>query len=699
MTRAISRNKWLVCFLTLVVFFAGLTPFVVKAQPNKDISSNHQLNQMYMGPMNMADEPDAVTDIQLDPKFFSPNGDGAAKTTDITYTINQALDYFSLDVYDAETETLTWKGTIVEIKTGIGVGRYIVREWDASVTDLMDQYVLDEGSYVIIPWFGDSTSISHIQSQQAPFVIDNHAPVSELDEPAITVTGNEGVISGLVRSDLMIDIVGDYSAIRVFALYESNGWKQADGIIHSDGSFQIKVPVSAGYNSFGVYVYDAALNGVKHPAHVVEYTAVQVDKTMLMTRIAEAQKLLDETEEGYLPGQYPPIARADLTTAIAVAQVVVDNAAATEVEVTNAVQVLEEAVISYRAMIVPEPDAPVWRDGELTVYDVTQNSVGLGWPEAEARAGISGYHIYVNQDSVPVATVSSSVYSHTIIDLQPGTPYTFTVVAFNAAGVSPGLNGMVTTWADKASLQNKLNEARNRYDSTREGSANGQFPAIARAAFAMAIGTAQSVLDQSDVTQIIVDEAFAALEKALIDYNKAVITQVSPPSDDSVDYASSNTGSYSNDTDIQSLELMAEGTLLTLNPVFHNGITRYTAETTAAQIGIKVAVKHHAATIQVNGTALLNGSARVITLQEGENLIELAVRAEDGTTKIYQVVIQRKHADPHPNGPSEIVHHFHDIVGHWSESQVLEAADLGLIRGYPDGSFKPDQPLAGPSSS
>jgi hypothetical protein len=37
---------------------------------------------------------------------------------------------------------------------------------------------------------------------------------------------------------------------------------------------------------------------------------------------------------------------------------------------------------------------------------------------------------------------------------------------------------------------------------------------------------------------------------------------------------------------------------------------------------------------------------------------------------------------------------FDDIDGHWGQEQILLAADAGLISGYPDGSFRPDERIA-----
>jgi len=38
-------------------------------------------------------------------------------------------------------------------------------------------------------------------------------------------------------------------------------------------------------------------------------------------------------------------------------------------------------------------------------------------------------------------------------------------------------------------------------------------------------------------------------------------------------------------------------------------------------------------------------------------------------------------------------HDFGDIVGHWAERSIAAAANRGWILGYPDGTFRPDQPI------
>lgn len=41
---------------------------------------------------------------------------------------------------------------------------------------------------------------------------------------------------------------------------------------------------------------------------------------------------------------------------------------------------------------------------------------------------------------------------------------------------------------------------------------------------------------------------------------------------------------------------------------------------------------------------------------------------------------------------SDLVH-FNDITGHWAENTINKWADKGIVSGYPDGTFKPDNPV------
>ncbi|RDV81268.1 Ig-like domain-containing protein [Ammonifex thiophilus] len=46
-----------------------------------------------------------------------------------------------------------------------------------------------------------------------------------------------------------------------------------------------------------------------------------------------------------------------------------------------------------------------------------------------------------------------------------------------------------------------------------------------------------------------------------------------------------------------------------------------------------------------------------------------------------------------PGKPEQPKPKFKDMTGHWAEKVVLELAAKGLVAGYPDGTFKPDNPI------
>ena len=48
--------------------------------------------------------------------------------------------------------------------------------------------------------------------------------------------------------------------------------------------------------------------------------------------------------------------------------------------------------------------------------------------------------------------------------------------------------------------------------------------------------------------------------------------------------------------------------------------------------------------------------------------------------------IGNKKAEPHVNN--------NDYFGHWAEKYIEEAIVMGIVNGYPDGSFKPDEPVS-----
>jgi len=85
-----------------------------------------------------------------------------------------------------------------------------------------------------------------------------------------------------------------------------------------------------------------------------ESTPPVVDKTALQDSIDVANNLILTTEEGTKPGQYVVGSQATLQTAIDGATTVVNNADATQSDVTNSTAQLHAALDTYRASIIQE---------------------------------------------------------------------------------------------------------------------------------------------------------------------------------------------------------------------------------------------------------------------------------------------------------------------------------------------------------
>lgn len=229
---------------------------------------------------------DPVSSLALTPDIFSPNGDTLRDTSDITFTVNEPLAYFSLDVHSADNK---WLGSIIE--TNIGPGSYRLSRWNGSG--------LPDDLYLMVPWIGSSAADSKpIASALTLFIIDRHAPEATLNEPNIVVdaAAQTGKITGKVNSDLLIDLLvstGDAAmddVIGVAALYNNNGLKQVDGVLDAQGNFEIEVPIAAGSNEFEVYVYDAAGNGQIDPISIVIYEAVFPEELKTDTQQVDLKK-------------------------------------------------------------------------------------------------------------------------------------------------------------------------------------------------------------------------------------------------------------------------------------------------------------------------------------------------------------------------------------------------------------------------
>ncbi|MGG4146051.1 S-layer homology domain-containing protein [Paenibacillus algorifonticola] len=180
-----------------------------------------------------------------------------------------------------------------------------------------------------------------------------------------------------------------------------------------------------------------------------------------------------------------------------------------------------------------------------------------------------------------------------------------------------------------------------------------------------------------------------------------------------------------------------------LTPVFTSEATSYNVSVgnsiTSTTATASVSDSH--ATITVNGTVTASGQAsQAIALNVGSNVISILVTAQDGTTKLYTVTVTRAGASTSTSGGSgngttsspvvipptpsptpidskvnafrsEVINEealikavsdsiaaakdenvsFSDSSNHWGNKSISIAVKLGIVDGYQDGMFRPDE--------
>ena len=80
----------------------------------------------------------------------------------------------------------------------------------------------------------------------------------------------------------------------------------------------------------------------------------------------------------------------------------------------------------------------------------------------------------------------------------------------------------------------------------------------------------------------------------------------------------------------------------TLTPVFDDAL-EYTADVanTVSTLNVTATMNDAKASIKINDTAAVSGTASEITLETGENTISIVVTAEDTTTTTYVIVVTK----------------------------------------------------------
>jgi L-asparaginase type II len=103
--------------------------------------------------------------------------------------------------------------------------------------------------------------------------------------------------------------------------------------------------------------------------------------------------------------------------------------------------------VGTQDITVEETEPPTWApNSELISTTRTSSSITLQWPQAQDNVRVASYAIYKEGDSAPLAKVPASSTSYTVGNLSAGTLYSFVVKAIDGAGLeSAGLTAQFRT--------------------------------------------------------------------------------------------------------------------------------------------------------------------------------------------------------------------------------------------------------------
>lgn len=241
-----------------------------------------------------------------------------------------------------------------------------------------------------------------------------------------------------------------------------------------------------------------------------------LNRTPLYTAIAEAQEFLDAAVIGDEDGNYPQSAATALTSAIATAQAVVEDATvehqtdidAATIDMNAALETFKNSVISL---------APVDKSNLENAIQTATNYYSTseeGNEEGKYLAG-SKATLKIAIDKATAVFESESAKQNAVDNAT--TELETAIEEFLASKYVPGV-------VNKTALTSAITEANTLYDLAKEGVAKGNYPAGSKATLYAAIISAQTVKGSTSATQDEVDSETASLKAAIETFKSLVIT-------------------------------------------------------------------------------------------------------------------------------------------------------------------------------
>lgn len=141
----------------------------------------------------------------------------------------------------------------------------------------------------------------------------------------------------------------------------------------------------------------------------------------------------------------------------------------------------------------------------------------------------------------------------------------------------------------------------------------------------------------------------------------------------------------SNNAELAELHVIAADKQLLLSPAFTSRIFHYVVQTDEDKIELQAVAADPRAVVRLQNEPVRNTIS--IPLELGTQEIELTVQAEDGTVKVYTILMTRNNEIKETGCP------FMDIQKHWAEADICEAASLGIVEGVGENRYAPNLAL------
>ncbi len=305
--------------------------------------------------------------------------------------------------------------------------------------------------------------------------------------------------------------------------------------------------------------------------------------------------------------------------------------------------------IAVSTTLPSDTNAPTWNNGSLSTANVNKTGLTLNWSGATDDVGVTGYKVYQDSSLLTNSTVAGTSYS--VTGLSADTRYSFAVQAVDAAGNEstdgPGIT--VTTKSSGGS----------------SGGGGGGGSSTTPQTVSSTTGTATVTPGAGGTISLGSEVIVKVPANALVGTSKVEVKV------EKVTTASTIPTGFKLAGSVYEFSVGGKSTYS-----FNKNITlTFSFDPSAFSQGEVPTVYYYdealAKWVNLGGTV----SGSTITVQV------------DHFTKYAVMAVKETVSEP-------VVVKTTDITGHWAQENINKLVAIGAIKGYPDGSFKPDKTIS-----